>query len=92
MKPGKLRIQHYSKTMVSDELFSVLKRIDKIISLRNTGTPSHFAEVLGISERTLYNYLKLLKELGGDIHFNSCDCSYEYLNDYRLHIGYIENK
>jgi len=74
-----------------DKLFSILIRMDYLISLRNTGHPSQFAELLGISERTLYNYLKILKELGGDIQFNPCCCSYEYLNNYRLHLGYHEN-
>jgi len=77
--------------MVSEKLFLVLIRMDQLISLRNTGSPSHFAEILGISERTLYNYLIILKELGGDIQYNSCYCSYEYLNNYRLYIGYQEN-
>jgi predicted DNA-binding transcriptional regulator YafY len=84
-------IQLYNLFMVSERIFSILIRMDQLISHRNTGGPSHFAELLGISERTLYNYLRILKELGGDIHFNSCYCSYEYLNGYRLFIGYHED-
>ena len=81
-------IQLNNLLMVSERMFSILIRMDKLISRRDTGCPSHFAEILGISERTLFNYLNILKELGGDIHFNPCYCSYEYLNGYRLFIGY----
>ncbi|MCK4991753.1 MAG: HTH domain-containing protein [Bacteroidales bacterium] len=63
--------------------------MDQLIRFRETGTPEDFACRLGISVRTLYNYLKILKELGADIQYNTYSRSYEYLSEIRLYIGYI---
>jgi len=63
------------------EKISTLKRIDRLIRLRATGRPSEFAEKMGISERSLYNYLSRLKQLGANIRFNECCNSYEYPED-----------
>jgi len=75
--------------MESVKLLSALFQMDQLIRFRETGTPEDFANRLGISVRTLYNYLKILKELGADIQYNTYSISYEYLSEIRLYIGYI---
>ena len=39
-----------------------LIRLDYLIHLKSTGTPANCAHKIGISERSLYDYLKMLKE------------------------------
>lgn len=70
--------------------FTILKRMDQLIHLESTGTPAEFAHKLEISERSQYNYLKILEDLGADIQFNTHRISYEFKNKKRLviKIGY----
>jgi len=62
--------------------------MDQLIYLKSTGSPEEFAELLNVSIRTLYYYLKIMKELGAEIKYNPYSLSYEYLNEKRLIIGY----
>lgn len=75
--------------MESVKLLSALSRMDQLIRFRETGTPEDFANRLGISVRSLYNYLNIMKELGADIQYNKYTHSYEYLSEVRLYIGFI---
>ena len=68
---------------------SVLSRMDQLIRFRQTGTPEEFANRLGISVRTLYNYMNILRDLGADIQYNMFSTSYEYSSEIRLYIGYL---
>jgi predicted DNA-binding transcriptional regulator YafY len=43
---------------------------------------------MGISERSLYEYLKVLKELGAPIKFSRQDHSYYYEIDGQFHISF----
>lgn len=57
---------------------SLLLQLDLFIRQRGTGSPPEFAQKMGISERSLYEYLKVLKELGAPIRFSRQDHSYYY--------------
>lgn len=49
-----------------------IQRLDRIfafIKRKGTGAPGDFAKRLGISERTLYNDLDILKQFGADISY-----------------------
>ncbi len=54
------------------------KQIDHLIATRATGTPAQFAQKLDISESTLYEFLKVLKELDAPIEFDSNRNTYYY--------------
>jgi len=75
--------------MESAKLFSALSQMDQLIRFRDTGTPEDFADRIGISVRTLYNYLNVLRNLGADIQYDTYTRSYEYLNEKRLFLGYL---
>ena len=45
-------------------------RLDHLISHKSTGTPADCANKIGISERSLYDYLKILKEMGAPVRFS----------------------
>ena len=71
-------------TMDTFERIECLKRMDQMIRFQKTGSPDEFAEYMGLAKRTLYTYLKELKERGAEIKFNKFLNSYEYLNDFHL--------
>ncbi len=60
-------------------IFDKLRRIDKLINMRATGTPKQLAAKMGISERHLYNYLNIMKnDLDIPIKYNKLSQSYIY--------------
>ena len=52
------------------EQMQLLERIDQLIKLKATGTPAELAARLGVSERTVYNILETLRDLGVAINYN----------------------
>jgi len=67
--------------MATAEYIKLLKRMDKMIRSRFTGSPENFARRLDISERTLYNYISVMKELGAPIRYSRYSESYIYIED-----------
>lgn len=68
-----------------------LIRLDYLIHLKSTGTPARCAEKIGISERSLYDYLKILKEMGAPIKFSRNRGTYYYNEDGRFRISFISD-
>ncbi len=68
-----------------------LIRLDYLIHLKSTGTPADCAQKIGISERSLYDYLRILKEMGAPIKFSRNRGTYYYSEDGRFRISFIEN-
>lgn len=55
--------------------------INKLIKGKRTGPPLQLAKYIGVSERTLHNYLSFMrKELKAPIKWNPYINSYHYLN------------
>lgn len=54
------------------------KRIDYLISIKGTGTPTQLAEKLDISESMLYEYLNVLREQGAPISYDKNKQTYYY--------------
>ena len=71
------------------QYLNLLLQLDIFIRQRGTGSPPEFARRLGISERSLYEYLKILKELGAPIRFSRQDRSYYYAVDGQFHISFL---
>lgn len=69
-----------------------LEYLDYLISMRATGNPKQLAERLNISERTLYNYLNILKEMGGKIEYNPYIESYYYVSNGKLELRFRISK
>ncbi|MFA8298682.1 MAG: HTH domain-containing protein [Hyphomicrobiales bacterium] len=70
----------------------ILKRIDQLIRLRATGTPSELANKINVSERCIYNYLNFMKELGCPISYSHSIKSYYYEYEGKFFFGFIEDK
>jgi predicted DNA-binding transcriptional regulator YafY len=60
------------------EIIIRLERIDQLIRLKATGTPRAFASKLELSERCIYNYINLMKDLGAPIRFCRYRNTYYY--------------
>jgi predicted DNA-binding transcriptional regulator YafY len=60
------------------EIICRLERIDLLIRLKATGSPIALSSKLGISERCLYNYIRLLKDMGAPIRFCRYRNTYYY--------------
>lgn len=64
--------------MAKKDFIEILKRMDRMIRMRSTGTPEDFAGRLSISERSLYNYLAFMRELGAPLQYSRTMESYFY--------------
>ena len=68
---------------------NLLLRLDQYIHEKGTGSPPEFARKMGISERSLYDYLKILKEMGAPITFSRNRRTYFYKEEGRFRISFI---
>ena len=55
-----------------------LERIDRLIRIKGTGTPAELAARLKMSERNIYQYLNLMRDLGAPIKFDPSRETYYY--------------
>jgi len=61
-----------------------LKHIDSLIRIKGTGTPDQLAQRLGMSRRSLFDYLNLMKDYGAPIKYCSQRQSYYYETEGRF--------
>jgi len=77
------------KTPFMKQYLNLLLQLDLFIRQKTTGSPPEFAQKMGISERSLYEYLKVLKDLGAPIRFSRQDHSYYYAIEGQFHISFL---
>ena len=65
-----------------------IERMDLMIRRKGTGKPQEFAERMRIAESTLYEYLKLMKEMGAPINFCRGRNSYKYEFQTNFNFGF----
>lgn len=70
------------------EILEKLKRVDRLIRIKGTGSPKELAERIGVSERTAFQYIDWLKKLGAPIKYNRIRESYVYTEDGGVKIGF----
>lgn len=78
----------YKTSAMPAKFIQRFKQIDKLIAAKATGTPAEFAEKLDISESTLYEFLKVLKELDAPIEFDGKRNTYYYTCSGRMVIKF----
>ncbi len=71
-------------------IFDRLVRIDHIIQLKATGSPADLGIKIGLSERSIYEYIRLMKSFGAPIAFSRARNSYIYLTEGNFKIGFHE--
>ena len=63
-----------------------LERLNHMIRRKATGTPKQLAERLGVSERTVYNLIDTLRQLGARIYYDNLRESYCYESGHEFSI------
>ncbi|MBB6235543.1 putative DNA-binding transcriptional regulator YafY [Pedobacter sp. AK013] len=63
---------------MKDDFLYQLERIDSLIRMKSTGHPQVLAEKLHLSERSIYNYITILKKRGAPIKYCRTRKSYYY--------------
>jgi predicted DNA-binding transcriptional regulator YafY len=63
--------------------------IDRLIQRKATGTSEQLAEKLGVSKRTIIEFINVMKELGAPIYFCKIKKSYCYKEKGHFNISFI---
>jgi predicted DNA-binding transcriptional regulator YafY len=66
-----------------------LRRLDLLIRTRMTGSACELADRFGLCERTVYEYLNDLRELGAPVTWSAEENSYIYNLEGRLRLGFV---
>ncbi len=62
-----------------------IQKIDQLIKLKQTGTPTQLSQKIECSERTVYKYIKFLREeMNAPIKFNPNKISYTFTEEREL--------
>lgn len=77
---------------MTHESFKTIERLDQLIRIKATGSPDFLANRLGISRRSLTNYLSFMKENGAPIKFCFYRQSYYYDEDGFFKISFCFKK
>jgi len=62
--------------MKSLDMIQRMKKMDKLITQKETGTPKEFAKEIGISESRLFDILVLIKKIGAPIRYSMIQKTY----------------
>jgi hypothetical protein len=71
---------------------NLLLQLDLFIRQKGTGVPREFARKMGISERSLFEYLKVLKDLGAPIKWSRVERSYYYSVEGKFYIRFYSGQ
>jgi predicted DNA-binding transcriptional regulator YafY len=71
--------------------FFRLEALDCMIRTKSTGNPKRLSKKLGVSERTIYEYIDILKTLGAPIAYCKTRESYYYENDGYFSFRFIDH-
>lgn len=69
-----------------DRLY-LLDRLHHLIRRKSTGTPSKLAYQLGVSERTVYNLVNILRNLGAEVSY--CNQRYSYYYEKEIIFNFL---
>jgi hypothetical protein len=61
-----------------------LERLDQLIRLKMTGTPSQLASRLNMSERNVYNLIEVVRALGIEVYYCEQRNSYCYAGNFHI--------
>ncbi len=74
------------------EKIKVIERVDRLISLKATGTACELSHKLGLSRRAVFDLLNLMKEMGAPIKFCNSRRSYFYTSPCTFVAEFIEDE
>jgi len=61
--------------------FDRLDYLNTLIRKKSTGSPEQLAKKLQVSERTIFQYVEILRSLGAEIKYSRVKQSYYYARD-----------
>jgi predicted DNA-binding transcriptional regulator YafY len=67
----------------------IILYIDHCIRSKSARSPKEMAEKIGISERQLYKYLRLMKKMGAPIEYKRNIRMYKYRENGSFFIGFL---
>lgn len=67
----------------------LIERIDQLIRLKATGTPKKLAQLLDISEASLYRLIDTIREMGAPVEFSLKYQSYVYSEEVSFLCGFF---
>lgn len=76
---------------MSKNIINRLERLDYLIRIKATGTPTELARKLNLSERCAYNYIDLLRQMGAPINYDRKRSSYYYEEHGRFHFNFLRS-
>jgi len=74
------------------EKLNAIKRLDQLIRLNATGTPSKLSNKLGISRRSVFDLINLMKAMNAPIDYCNYSQSYFYEYECELVIDFMQLK
>lgn len=67
-----------------------VERVDQLIRRKSTGSPKELAAKLEISQRSLFELINQMKDLGAPISYSKARRSYVYTNQVKFDFGFRE--
>jgi len=67
-----------------------MNTLNRLIRIKGTGTPQQLAKKMEISERTLYDLLTLMKDMGAPICYCRHRLSYYYEEDGEFCVKFVK--
>ena len=74
------------------EYLEIFERIDDLIRLKSTGSPTELGKLLGFSRASIFEYINDMKELGAPIKYNRSVKSYYYFEDGGFFFQFRKNR
>jgi len=64
-----------------------LQQLHELIDAENTGSPKELANIMGISERLVFNLIDQLKDFEASICYSRKSKTYYYCDDFELNVN-----
>ena len=75
---------------MSKNYLNRLQTLDHLIKRKSTGTPQQLAKRINVSERTIFELIRSMKERGAPISYSRKRSSYFYTVNGEFNIGFYE--
>lgn len=73
------------------EKIRLIERVDALIRRKGTGNPKNLSKKLNISERSTYNLINLMKEMGAPIKYDKSTQTFYYEYKVSFSLGFISS-
>ncbi|WP_159467133.1 HTH domain-containing protein [Dyadobacter sp. 3J3] len=70
--------------------FERFERLHRLIGKKATGSPVELADIMNLSERAVFDYIKAMREMGAPISFCHNRRTYFYEREVQFNMGFRE--